>query len=55
MQPDPALERQVLSMIKHWPGVPALVTFHEDGSWSVTTPELPSDEYIEALSASRRR
>ena len=30
-------EADVLAMIKVWPGVPAIVTYLPDGSWSVST------------------
>ena len=35
-----AEEAAVLSMIKAWPGVPAIVTYSREGGWSVgTSPE----------------
>ena len=34
-------EAAVLSMIKVWPDIPAIVTFSSDGKWSVST--LPED------------
>lgn len=34
-----AAERDLLDMIACWPGVPAVVTIHEDGRYSVSTPE----------------
>lgn len=34
-----AAERDLLDMIACWPGVPAWVTIHEDGRYSVSTPE----------------
>lgn len=32
-------ERDVLDMVRIWPGVPATVTFHPNDNWSVGTPE----------------
>ena len=32
-----AEEAEVISMIKIWPGVPAIVTYSEGGGWSVRT------------------
>ena len=34
-----AAERDLLDMIACWPGVPAVVTIHDDGRYSVSTPE----------------
>ena len=32
-----AVEQHILEQIKAWPGIPAVVTYYEDGRWSVQT------------------
>lgn len=36
-------EREVLNMVRHWPGIPAIVTYYPDGRWSVSTAQEDID------------
>lgn len=44
-------ERHALDCIKAWPGIPATVIAHVDGTWSVRTEPTVQEEYYQQLDA----
>lgn len=46
-------ERDVLNMIKVWPGIPAIVTYFPDGSWNVSTSEKGIERHLQAKNGIR--
>ena len=39
-------ERTVLDMVKCWPEIPAIVTYDEEGGWSVSTGEADIQKHL---------